>query len=190
MPDPAALTALAGRFNVDFTGPIGHQKVRELARAWLPRPELPRGRDVPHHRPRRALYGAGNRRSPASIRRPRRSSRSASAASPRRRQSFASATPCAGRATRQTMRCCRRTVDGDAVYSHGGSVRAGDKFFGSTATRDGTPVADVEQSAAAAPAAARADRVPHAARDAKADARPAPKPRSTRRSTRSGATST
>jgi hypothetical protein len=31
-------------------------------------------------------------------------------------------------------------VDGNAVLSHGGNVRAGDKFFGSTATKDGSPV--------------------------------------------------
>src|SRR5262249_24122933 len=31
-------------------------------------------------------------------------------------------------------------VDANAVYSHGGSVRAADKFFGSEETADGTPV--------------------------------------------------
>ena len=60
-----------------------------------------------------------------------------------RRRSFASAPPCAGRATTADDALLLADVDDDAVYTHGGSLRAGDKFFGSTATRDGTPVPGV-----------------------------------------------
>ena len=141
MPDPAVLTALADRFNVDFTGPIGHQKVTELARAWLPHlnfheVEMYHSIDLEELYTVPAIQFAGF--------------------DPPTQAQFAisvGGVPAAppvirvgntlhGSGATADDALLQAAVDGNAVYSHGGSVRAGDKFFGSTATRDGTPVAD------------------------------------------------
>ena len=141
MPDPAVLTALADRFNVDFTGPIGHQKVTELARAWLPHlnfheVEMYHSIDLEELYTVPAIQFAGF--------------------DPPTQAQFAisvGGVPAAppvirvgntlhGSGATADDALLQAAVDGNAVYSHGGSVRAGDKFFGSTATLDGTPVAD------------------------------------------------
>ena len=134
-------------------------------------PELPRSRDVPQHRPRRALYGAGN-----PVRRLRSADPGAVRDQRRRRPRGA-----ASHSRRQHPARVRR--DGRRRAAAGGCGRERGLFPRRQRARrrqvlriDRHPRRHTgrrcDQSAASAPAAARADRVPHAARDAKADARP------------------
>ncbi len=141
MPDPAALTALAIRFGVDFTGPIDHQTVVDLAHAWLPdlnfhEVEMFHAIDLDElytvppiefagfdaaTRAQFAINVGGVLAAPPVIR-------------------VGNTLRGSGETADDAL--AQADVDGSAVYSHGGSMRAGDKFFGSAATRDGTPNPD------------------------------------------------
>jgi hypothetical protein len=137
MPDPAALTALAVEHGADFTGPIGHQKVVELARAWLPdlnfhEVEMFHTIDLEDLYTRPPVEFAGFD--------------AATQAEFAVNVGGVLATPAVIRVG-DTLRGAGETaddallqadVDGNAVYSHGGSMRRGDKLFGSITTRDGT----------------------------------------------------
>ncbi|MGH9309310.1 MAG: hypothetical protein ACRD1U_08045 [Vicinamibacterales bacterium] len=141
MPDPAALTALASQFGVDFTGPIGHQKVTDLARMWLPdlnfhEVEMFHTIDLEELYTVPAIEFAGF--DPATQAQFAISVGGVLAAPPIIRVGDT----LRGSGGTADDALLQAEVDGSAVYSHGGSVRAGDKFFGSAATRDGTPNAD------------------------------------------------
>ena len=139
MPDVNALSALARRFDLDFTGPIGHRKVGELAQAWLP--------DVNFHEVEmfytidlEELYTV-----PAE---------DFAAFDPLTQRDFAitvgglAASPpvvvvnggLRGQGSTARNALLQADVDADAGVHAGGNVRAADKFFGSARTRDGSPV--------------------------------------------------
>jgi hypothetical protein len=141
MPDPAVLTALASQFGIDFTGPIGHQKVIDLARAWLPdlnfhEVEMFHTIDLEELYTVPAIEFAGF--DPATQAQFAISVGGVLAAAPVIRVGDT----LRGSGATADDSLLQADVDGSAVYSHGGSVRAGDKFFGSAATRDGTPNPD------------------------------------------------
>ena len=137
MPDPATLTELASRFGADFTGPISHRKVTDLARAWLPdlnfhevemfhtidledlytRPPVEFAGFDPATRAEFAIDVGGVLAAPPVVR-------------------VGDTLHGSGGTADDAL--LQADVDGNAVYSHGGSVRAGDKLFGSSETRDGT----------------------------------------------------
>lgn len=142
MPNVNELSARAKRLHVNFTGPIGHQKVADLAGVWLP--------DINFHEVEmfhvidlEELYTV-----PAEV---------FAGLDPITQQEFAinidgvAASPpivhvnldLRGQGATAQSALLQNDVDGNAVLSHGGNVRAGDKFFGSAATRDGSPVPGV-----------------------------------------------
>jgi hypothetical protein len=143
MPDANALSNLAERLHVDFTGPIRHGKVVTLARAWLPDinfhevemyytidleelytvpPQLFAAFD-PLVQQEFALTVGGVTTSPPIIR-------------------VGDVLHGSGNTADDAL--LEANVDTNAVYSYGGSLRAGDKFFGSETTKDGTQVPGVE----------------------------------------------
>lgn len=141
MPDPATLTALATRFGVDFTGPLGHQNAVALARAWLPdlnfhEVEMFHTIDLEELYSVPAIEFAGF--DPATQAQFAIGVGGVQAAPPVIRVGDT----LRGSGDTADDALLQADVDGRAVYSHGGSVRAGDKFFGSAATRDGTPNPD------------------------------------------------
>jgi hypothetical protein len=137
MPDPAALTALASQHGVDFTGPIGHRKVVDLARAWQPdlnfhevemfypidledlytRPPVEFATFDAATQAEFAINVGGVLATPPVIR-------------------VGNTLRGSGQTADDAL--LRADVDGNAVYSHGGTIRRGDKLFGSITTRDGT----------------------------------------------------
>ena len=142
MPDVNDLSLLANQLHVNFTGPIGHTKVVDLARSWLPDLNFHEV-EMFHTIDLAELYTVP----PGQF----------AGFDPQTQQEFAIpiggvlATPPIVRVG-STLRGSGENaddalllddVDGNAVYTHGGSLRAGDKFFGSAATRDGTPVPGV-----------------------------------------------
>ena len=142
MADVNQLSELANRLHVNFTGPIGHTKVVDLARAWLPDLNFHEV-EMFHTIDLAELYTVP----PGQF----------AGFDPQTQQEFAIpiggvlATPPIVRVG-SSLRGSGDTaddallladVDDDAVYTHGGSLRAGDKFFGSAATPDGTPVPGV-----------------------------------------------
>jgi hypothetical protein len=142
MPDANALSNLAERLHLDFTGPIRHEKVVTLAHAWLP--------DINFHEVEmyypidlEELYTR-----PAEL---------FATFDPLVQQEFAvtvggvkAAPPIVrvgdvlrGSGDTADEALLEADVDANAVYSYGGNLRAGDKFFGSETTKDGTEVPGV-----------------------------------------------
>jgi hypothetical protein len=139
MPDTAALTALARQLGFDLTGPITHRKVTELAKFWMPdlnfhevemfhtidlqdlytRPPIEFAGFDPATQAEFAVHVGGVLATPAIIR-------------------VGDTLRGSGETADDAL--LQANVDGDAVYSHGGNLRAGDKLFGSKETRDGTSV--------------------------------------------------
>jgi hypothetical protein len=142
MPNVNELSERAKRLRVNFTGPIGHETVGELARVWLP--------DINFHEVEmfhvidlEEMYTV-----PAEV---------FAGLDPDTQQEFAinidgvAASPpivhvnldLRGQGATAQSALLQNDVDANAVLSHGGNVRAGDKFFGSAATKDGSPVPGV-----------------------------------------------
>jgi len=142
MPNVNELSARAKRLHVNFTGPIGHATVAGLARAWMP--------DIFFHEVEmfhvidlEEMYTV-----PAAV---------FAGLDPATQQEFAieidgvAASPpivhvnldLRGQGASARNALLQADVDDNAVLSHGGNVRAGDKFFGSAATKDGSPVPSV-----------------------------------------------
>lgn len=139
MPNVNELADLAARLGADFTGPVGHETVEALAHVWVP--------DINFHEVERfhtidlaELYSV-----PAE---------DFVTFDPITQQEFAitvggvAASPPvvrvggvlhgAGATARDAL--LEDEVDAGAVYTHGGTLRAAEKFFGSVETPDGTPV--------------------------------------------------